>query len=352
MACAIASARFRACKTSLLNAVLSHLLSALPSAQSSAVRAAVVPSFPTEARTSPTQRLRSASSADASSPQGAADANPPDAAAALPVTPISLADAWVEGFYGTSARGVNVYSNTSTPGAPNGYYTTWADDSGSLVFANVSDCSSFSDQLMQRSYGWMPATTSPRPLAEDYYWTIRNDVGFAEVTNVNDIAVGDVIALLYPPGGASDTGHVAWIDALPVAFSGSPVESGLLQFVVTVIDSTNGFHDNVGGPSTKTDDRYLGNLTGGTQCTTDTQCLTLYGSNAACNSESLINYSVCSYTGVGRGQMRLYADASGAIQGHTWSPNEESTYYARPNPLPTQGGSFTGEDIVVGHFHR
>jgi hypothetical protein len=265
--------------------------------------------------------------------------------------PIDWAAAWVQGFYGTSYGGINVYSNTNDAGAPEGYHTTWRGDPGVTLFANVSDCSSFSDTLMLRSYGWLPATTQPRPHAEDYYWAIRGGAGFEEITNVNDIVAGDVLALLYQPG-AADTGHVAWIAVAPAPFSGTPTEGGLSQWVVTVIDSTNGFHDGVNGPATSADDRYLGPLADGGACTTDAQCIAAYGANALCNSTTLIAGSVCSLMGVGRGQMRLYADSTGAIQGHTWSPNYDSTYYPRPSPLPAQGGTFTGEDVVIGRYDR
>jgi hypothetical protein len=285
---------------------------------------------------------------------GAADVAtaPSDAETGVPPsTPIALADAWVAGFYGTAYEGINAYSNTDSPGLPNGYYAQWRGDPGVSMFANVSDCSSFSDILLSRSYGWTPPTTNPRPLAEDYYWAIRGGNGFAPIANVNDIQAGDVIALLYPPGGTY-TGHVAWIDARPQPFSGAPQEPGLSQFVVTVIDSDNGFHDGPSGPSTAADGRYLGRLSDGSQCTTDTQCITMCGPNAVCDTTSLISDSVCALTGVGRGQMRLFADSTGTIQGHTWSPNTESVFYPRPSPPPVQGGTFTGEDIVVGRYNR
>jgi hypothetical protein len=267
----------------------------------------------------------------------------------LPIgTPISWAEAWVKGFYGsTKYQGINVYSNTDTSGFPNGYHIQWHSDPGAPLYNNVSDCSSFSDMLLQRSYGWIPATTNPRPKAEDYYWAIRNAQGFAEIGDIHDIQVGDVLTLLYPPG-ETDTGHVAWIDSMPQAFSGAPAEEGLSAYVVWVIDSTSGFHDGPTGPTTAADDRYLG--TSG--CTSDNQCITLYGPNALCNTTQLIDDAVCSLTGVGRGQMRLYVDASGTIQGHTWSPDALSTFYSRPSPLPTKGGSFTGEDVVVGRYNR
>jgi len=121
-----------------------------------------------------------------------------------------------------------------------------------------------------------------------------------------------------------------------------------LDRVITVIDSTNGFHDGVNGPATSADDRYLGLLADGGACTTDAQCIAAYGANALCDSTTLIAASVCSLMGVGRGQMRLYADSTGAIQGHTWSPNYDSTYYPRPSPLPTRGGTLPGRTWSSG----
>ena len=162
-------------------------------------------------------------------------------------------------------------------------HTSWRGDPGVTLFANVSDCSSFSNTLLLRSYGWQPATAQSRPHAEDYYWAIRGGDGFEEITKVNDIAVGDVLALLYQPG-AADTGHVAWIAAAPAAFSGPPAKAGLSQWVISVIDSTNGFHDGANGPTMSADDRYLGRLADGGACSTDAQCIDLYGANARCNS--------------------------------------------------------------------
>jgi len=276
------------------------------------------------------------------------DSGTPDATALPSGTPIAWAEAWIKGFFGsTSYQGVDVYSNTDKSGFPDGYYIQWRGDPGASLYSSVSDCSSFSDMLLTRSYGWIPATTNPRPLAEDYYWGIRGGQGFAEVDDIHEVQVGDVLALLYPPG-EMDTGHVAWVDSAPQAFSGPPSEEGLSAYVFWVIDSTPGFHDGPTGPTTTADDRYLG--TSG--CTSDNQCITSYGPNALCNTTQLIDDAVCSLTGVGRGQMRLYVDSSGTIQGHTWSPDALSTFYPRPSPLPTKGGTFTGEDVVVGRYSR
>jgi hypothetical protein len=274
-----------------------------------------------------------------------------DGAAEAGTGPIALADEWVAGWYGTAYRGENRYDHVSSPGAPNGYYTAWRGDPGVTLFANVTDCSSFSDVLLSRLYGWTPPTTNPRPLAADYYWAVRGTDHFTPVTTVGDIRVGDVIALLYGTTDSSgDTGHVAWVDALPSPSTGGPVETGLSQLTVTVIDSADGFHFAEPDDPLQ-DDRYLGPIAGGAPCATDTQCVTLFGPYAVCDDWQLDGgVGACAFTGVGRGQMRLYADATGAVAGYAWGTSPGSTFYGRPSPLPAMGAGFTGRDIVVGRY--
>jgi hypothetical protein len=267
-------------------------------------------------------------------------------------TPIDWADAWIAGFYGGAAdRGTNRYDHVDTAGFPAGYYATWKGDAGATLFGAVSDCSSFSDVLMTKSYGWMPPTTHARPLAEDYYWAIRSGVRFQVIANVNDIARGDVIALLYGTSDSGgDSGHVAWIDSPPVSFSGDPQEAGLSQAGVVIVDSSHGFHYAPSTPGAGQDNRYFGKLASGAECTTDAECASDYGKDVVCNSWTLSSAKACAYTGVGRGRMRLYTDSAGVIAGYTWSTNAGSTYYPRPSPAPTKGASFTGRDIVVGRY--
>jgi hypothetical protein len=272
-----------------------------------------------------------------------------DVADAAVVTPIMLADEWVAGWYQTSYRGTNVYSHVDGVGYPNGYYTQWRGDPGITLYANVTDCSSFSDVLLTRAFGWGPPTTNPRPLAADYYWAIRNAVRFEEIDDVNELEVGDVLTLLYGTTDSDgDTGHVAWVDALPQPYSDGPIETNLSQFAITIVDSADGFHYAPPDNAANQDDRYLGTLDGG-QCTTDAECIVEYGSNAVCNSTST-DESLCAYTGVGRGQLRLYADASGNIAGYTWGTSNGSVFYPRPDPVPAQGVAFSGRDIVAGRY--
>ncbi len=271
-----------------------------------------------------------------------------DAPSASATSPIALADAWVAGWYGGGARGTNVYSHVSSPGAPDGYYVEWASDPGSAVFASQSDCSSFSDVLLMRAYDWVPATTHSRPLAEDYYWAIRTGDRFTAVASARDIAVGDTIALLYGSSDAGgDTGHVAWVDAVPEPYVDAPEEAGLTQLSVTIVDSSHGFHYARQADVARQDDRYLGALPSGSDCASDGDCITAFGPSAVCDTWTL-SHPVCATTGVGRGRLRLYVDASGSVAGYTWGTSSGSTFYPRPSPLPMPGTVFDGRDIVIG----
>lgn len=282
-------------------------------------------------------------------PSGGDAARPPDDAGAASV--IGLADEWVAGWYGTAYRGTNLYSHVDTAGAPGGYYTQWRGDPGVTLFANVTDCSSFSDVLMTRVHGWVPSTTGPRPLAADYYWAIRGGGRFTQIASVTDLEVGDVVALLYGTTDSSgDSGHVAWVDSLPQPYSDGPVEPGLDQYSVTIIDSADGFHFAPTGNAANQDDRYLGNLADGGPCTSDAECVADYGPSAVCDTWQLASATACAFTGVGRGQLRLYADSTGALAGYTWGTSDGSTFYPRPTPLPRAGEAFTGRDVVAGRY--
>lgn len=269
-------------------------------------------------------------------------------------SPIALADAWVEGWYGTPFHGVNRYEQLNEAGYPNGYYTLWRGDPGVTLFANVTDCSGFSNVLMTRAFGWLPSAIHDRPEAEDYYWAIRTGDHFAAVENVSEVDVGDVIALLYSsPDAAGNTGHVAWVDVLPEPYSGGPIrdpgEPNLTQLAVAVIDSSSDFHYAPPGSTFPQDDRYLGPIAGGGQCATDGECIARYGQGAVCETELSMGPE-CAFTGIGRGRMRLYVDASGSVAGYTWGTSEDSTFYARPDPVPQRGAAFSGRDIVIGRY--
>jgi hypothetical protein len=260
-------------------------------------------------------------------------------------TPQQWADSWVDGWLASTARGVDRYELLGNAGYPDGYYVQWADDPGVTQYASVTDCSGFSNVLLERSYGWLPPTSHSRPLAEDYYWAIRGGDHFSELTNIADLVPGDTIALLYGKlDDPTDTGHVAWIDAAPVPYDGMPVEAGLSQFAVTVVDSDDGFHAAPGTDTTNQDDRYLG----AGSCDSDSDCTAQYGPNAVCDTWQLA-VNVCAYTGIGRGRLRIYADAGGAIAGYTWATEDTSVFYTKLVPAPTTA-EFSGRDIVVGRY--
>jgi hypothetical protein len=271
----------------------------------------------------------------------ACSANDP---APLGGTPQQWADTWIDGWIASTDRGVDRYTRLDEPGYPDGYYVQWADDPGITQFASITDCSGFSNVLMARSYGWLPSTTHSRPLAEDYYWSIRNTDHFTQLTNVADIAAGDTIALLYGKlDDPTSSGHVAWVDAAPVPYAGEPTEPGLSQFAITVVDSDGGFHAAPVRDVADQDDRYLS-----TPCEHDDECIAQFGANAVCDSWQLAT-SVCAFTGIGRGQLRIYADAAGAIAGYTWATENSSPFYPAIVP-PPKSAEFSGRDLVVGRY--
>ena len=170
-----------------------------------------------------------------------------------------------------------------------------------------TECSSFLSLLLQHSEGITQAqlkswTGSSNPNAAMYHDAIQLGKGFTQVWSVEDIRIGDAIAVKYPAGGSS-SGHVMLVVSAPVAAEAiSPVVDGTAQYQVTVIDSSASGH----GP---TDTRYISpnNFTGG----------------------------------IGRGVMRLYVYPSGQIAGYTWSTYSNSAYFAQSD-----------RSLVVGRLNQ
>jgi hypothetical protein len=176
----------------------------------------------------------------------------------------------------------NVYGSHPTE-------VVWADSAAGIEASNRSVCSSFFSHLLERVYGVTPAqlavlTGKRNPHARDYYQAIVAQRGFRRVMTVDAIRPGDVIALSYPPGSGA-TGHVMLVDAPPeLRVATAPLLAGTRQYAVTVIDSSRSVHG-------------LGDTRG-----TPAQ----HG------------------TGVGRGEVRLYADRAGAIVASAWSLGSRS----------------------------
>ncbi|MGE0039605.1 MAG: hypothetical protein AB7H88_14560 [Vicinamibacterales bacterium] len=154
-------------------------------------------------------------------------------------------------------------------------------------------CATFVTLLLQHSYGWTSSdfkawTGSTSPNAARYHDTIEAQNGFDRVTTIADVRAGDILAIEYTDGSGS-SGHVAVIVDAPKARAASaPVVAGLDQFEVMVVDASASYH---GWDDTR------------------------------------VKADGTWSTGVGRGVMRLYADASGTITGYTWSTKTGSDYY-------------------------
>ncbi len=153
-----------------------------------------------------------------------------------------------------------------------------------------TDCSGLLNALLERTdpqalAALVAASPDGRPQAIDYVAAIGRADGFLRIARIDAIVPGDIVAIAYPPG-ASDTGHVVLVDALPQPVDGAPAHPGWTQWALPVIDATASPHgpdDERAGPPPR--------------------------------------------TGAGRGVMRLYADAAGQPAGHAWSRSPRSVLH-------------------------
>ncbi|HYE61640.1 MAG TPA: hypothetical protein VD997_06565 [Phycisphaerales bacterium] len=145
-----------------------------------------------------------------------------------------------------------------------------------------TDCSGFITAVLRHSYGlsdedvrrWLK---SKRPVARTYARATREGQGFSRVEKVEEWRAGDVLAVEYPRE-AEDTGHTMIVDARPLRRDATaPLLDGTVQYEVTVIDVTGSPHSR--------DTRRVGGMT---------------------------------HAGLGKGVIRVYADAEGRAAGYTW----------------------------------
>ena len=243
-------------------------------------------------------------------------------------SPVEWADQWLDGWTG-SAQGPNSYAHESG-GVP--LFVQWGDDVGADgQYKNLSDCSYFGSKTLARSYGWTDAGlqswlcngTCPvgRPQAVHYHDAIVAQSHFTRVDDVRAVARGDVIAMAYYDG-SKDTGHFMLVESAPAALCSTCTP---LEYAVAVVDSADGYHGTA-------DTRYIAQA-----CTADADCAAY--SQATCDTST----GKCSTTGIGRGTLRLYADASYRVSGYSWSTAASSTaYFDTDSPLL--------RDVVVGRY--
>jgi hypothetical protein len=171
-------------------------------------------------------------------------------------------------------------------------FIRWKGEDGATVFANRTDCSDFLNLLLEHAYhvtrdDLRRLTGRERPTASAWYETIYGGRGFEVVASVREIRAGDILAVQYPPGG-EDTGHVMIADSgARKREATTPVVEGTTQWELVVIDSSKSGHG-------LKDTRHR--VDGGFD------------------------------RGVGKGTLRLYSGADGAVAGYAWSVSSKSKF--------------------------
>ena len=142
---------------------------------------------------------------------------------------------------------------------------------------------------------------SNRPLAKHYHDAIIHQRGFKEITKIDEVRPGDIIAIKYPPG-SGNSGHVMLIASLPLKRNPTePLVKNSIQYEIEIIDSSSSGH----GAS---DSRRLG--------------------------------SGKYREGLGKGVYRIFTDEKGLFVGHTWSVYPTSKYY-----------EMTIRNLVIGRIY-
>ena len=132
---------------------------------------------------------------------------------------------------------------------------------------------------------------SRRPTAERYHDAIVDGRGFARLDRIADLRAGDLIAIKYLTRH-DNTGHIMLAVEAPSRMNATPpYVDGTQQWSVAVIDSSESGHGT-------TDTRHKRGADGR------------------------------DHDGLGRGVVRLYADASGAVVGFSWSTTKASRFIA------------------------
>jgi hypothetical protein len=214
--------------------------------------------------------------------------------------------AWAESLVATIAPANNTYGSPTS--------VLWKGVDGATS-SNNSVCATFLTTLLKRAYNLTNAnlkswTGSTSPSAELYHELVRTENGFTRIDAVDDLQLGDIIAIDYRDGSSS-TGHVAVASSLPVDQGIVMVNDVPMQrYDVSVIDSSKSYHG-----------------------TSDTRWLKKDGTKAD--------------EGVGEGLMRIYADpVTGAVPGHSWSDSSGSVIHVQPALDPATGG----RHLLIGRY--
>ena len=169
-----------------------------------------------------------------------------------------------------------------------------ADCSG-LINALLLHSKFFSEEQLNKNMG------SNRPLAKHYHDAIIHQRGFKEITKIDEVRPGDIIAIKYPPG-SGNTGHVMLIASLPLKRNPTePLVKNSIQYEIEIIDSSSSGH-------------------------------------GASDSRRLDSGKY--REGLGKGVYRIFTDEKGLFVGHTWSVYPTSKYY-----------EMTIRNLVIGRIY-
>ena len=178
---------------------------------------------------------------------------------------------------------------------------SWGNN-GSL-WQCYADCSGFVNALLGETFGLTEADFAKlfghrRMYAYHYFDAIRNQNHFHQIRNIRDLRPGDLIAIQYADRSEHDdnTGHMMVIDGEPQPHQPSKViQPNTRQFGVAVIDCSRSAHGN-----------------------TDTR----YGAGGS------------GYSGLGKGEFRLYTNPQGEVVGYSWSTgNPKEGFNPFENPV-------------------
>jgi hypothetical protein len=189
-----------------------------------------------------------------------------------------------------------------------GEFLSFPGDAPGSRYAMRADCSGFLLATFERA-GYHIRERMPflvagprrnRPRAEDFVLSIEQEKGFRRIVRVTDIRPGDLLAHamldVADQKQTGTTGHVFLVDSAPKKIWGwNPVVSGTGQYEVSVIDSNN---ELVGDDDT----RLRANREGG----------------------------------VGRGTIRLYANAEGELVGWARTFPKTNLFFSYDPRFPSE----------------
>ncbi|WP_438029147.1 hypothetical protein [Sorangium sp. So ce233] len=195
-----------------------------------------------------------------------------------------------------------------------------ADEALNIIAAgtSVSNGAPFFTLAMKNQSGYTSTDIavlwgSTSPSSHIYYDNIVAENYFTHVTNVADIAAGDLLAInnvVNASGVVTYSGHTAIITgpATQLTTALSPIYASTKQYAVPIADATSSVH---GCSQSFPDSRWSGDCKTGTFA-----------------------------GGTGTASMRLYTDLSGNLLGYTWSVTSGATYYS-PSTRPYAIGKLT-----------